>query len=99
MAADDTWDRCLDALEAQLDLLDRQTGGDPTATDPDDAWVEPQGLGPMPVRCRERAELLLDRLRHVAEEIEAARGALVGDLGRERTRRDAVRSYAATGTA
>lgn len=97
MAAAD-WDACLDALEADLDRVDPRVGGDPSTSGEVPAWAPPADLGPLPADRRPRAEALLRRMRAVAEGIDTTRGELVGDLGKERTRRDAVRTYAATGT-
>lgn len=97
MAAAD-WDACLDALEAELDRVDPDVGGEPLADGKAPDWAPPTDLGPLPADRQPRAEALLRRVRRVAEGIEATRGELVGDLGRARTRRDAARTYAATGT-
>lgn len=94
------WEACLDELEAQLDDLDPTLGGGPEAVAADPiSWTPPDGLGPLPATCRARAETLLVRLHAVAGVLDAARGGLVDDLRDERTRRDAVRSYASDGAA
>ena len=68
------WAEALDALEhdvvsAEALLADRHRARDLPLSDP---WTPPQGLGPLPIALRPRADFILERQAAAAEAIAMA---------------------------
>ncbi len=85
------WDGCLDLLEAEIAALRARLDGDELP--PTTSWSPPDDLGPLPDRCRDRAERLLSELHATVGEVERRRGELGQQLTQARDRRDAARTY------
>jgi hypothetical protein len=66
-----TWTQALDALELDVAATEAMLEGEHVADEhpPADPWRPPQGLGPLPLDLRPRADRILARQLAAAEEL------------------------------
>jgi hypothetical protein len=90
-----TWSVALEALEADVEALDRALrDGSNVAVS---SWQPPTDLGPVPEDLAPRAERLLRRISEVRGRGTERLGELQGELHELDRRRDASVAYAAAG--
>lgn len=69
---DAAWEAALEALELDVDQVERALALRDIALDPPDPWRPPSGLGPLPAALADRARALLDRQIEVSRRVAEA---------------------------
>lgn len=66
------WEAALQALELDVEQVERTLALRDIALDPPDPWRPPSGLGPLPAALADRARALLDRQIEVSRRVAEA---------------------------
>lgn len=69
---DAAWVAALEALELDVEQVERTLALRDIALDPPDPWRPPSGLGPLPAALADRARVLLDRQIEVSRRVAEA---------------------------